>query len=153
MVAVTTVGPIERFMVEDHARLDRLLDAALEADGAIDLGLFAQFRRGLLRHIAMEERVLLPYARAKQGGRPLPIACSLRIDHGLISKALAGSPTLTGIRALCEILNQHNPLEEGPGGLYAICDGLAGEEAPAVVAQLRAVSQAQVAAASDAHVS
>ena len=48
------VGPIERFMVEDHVELDRLL-AAATASEVIDDEIFATFRERLLRHIAMEE--------------------------------------------------------------------------------------------------
>jgi hypothetical protein len=140
-----SVGPIERFMVEDHVRLDRLLEAAEAIEGAIDADAYARFRHDLLRHIAMEEKVLLPYARAKRGGEQLPVARSLRADHGQIAKLLVHSPTSTVIRSLCELLGRHNPLEEGPGGLYAVCDALAGEEASAVVAQLRAQPQVPVA--------
>jgi len=35
---------------------------------------YAELRQALLRHIAMEEKILLPYAKAKRGGEPLPIA-------------------------------------------------------------------------------
>jgi hypothetical protein len=36
------------------------------------------------------------------------------------------------------VLEEHNPLEEGAGGLYETCDALAGDEAVAIVARLRA---------------
>lgn len=140
-----TVGPIERFMVEDHARLDHLLDVSVDADGSIRLDTYAQFRHDLLRHIAMEEKVLLRYAREKRGGEPLPIARQLRLDHGEIAKLLVPSPTPKLVAALCELLGRHNALEEGPNGLYAWCDTLAENEAPAIVEQLRAVPAVPVA--------
>jgi hypothetical protein len=59
------IGPIELFMTEDHARIDRTLQAASLADGSIDPTTYARFRHDLLRHIAMEEKVLLPYARGR----------------------------------------------------------------------------------------
>jgi hypothetical protein len=131
-------GPIEAFMTADHARLDELLRRAELSDGTIDPVAHAEFREGLLRHIGMEEKVLLPFARSKRNGEPLPVAKPLRLDHGQIAKLLVPTPD----RALCEelraLLGKHNPLEEGPGGLYATCDALAGDEAEAVVAQLRA---------------
>lgn len=131
------IGAIETFMTADHVRLDELLRRSERADGTIDPAIHAEFREGLLRHIGMEEKVLLPYARDKRGGEPLPVAKALRVDHGRIAKLLVPTPT----RALCDelraVLVRHNPLEEGAEGLYAICDVLAGDEAPAVVARLK----------------
>ncbi|MGH7272670.1 MAG: hemerythrin domain-containing protein [Polyangiaceae bacterium] len=131
-------GPIEELLTADHKRLDALLEKAQGSDGAVDARVYAEFRRGLLRHIAMEEKVLLPYARQKRGGERLPIATTLRKDHGELAALLVPSPT----RALCAklraVLARHNPLEEGAGGLYAACDGLAGDEAASVVSRLRA---------------
>lgn len=138
MPSVTSVGPIERFMVEDHVRLDRLLQVADPGGGTIDEEAYASFRHDLLRHIGMEEKVLLPYARARRGGEPLPFAATLRADHGQIARLLVESPTPALVESLRDLLARHNPLEEGAGGLYAACDALAGDEAPAVVARLRA---------------
>jgi hypothetical protein len=130
-------GAIEIFMTADHVRLDELLARADRADGAIDAEVYARFRQGLLRHIAMEEKVLLPFARANRG-EPLAIAKALRSDHGELASLLVPSPT----RALCDRLRaklaEHNALEEGEGGLYAQCDALAGSDAEGVVARLRA---------------
>jgi Hemerythrin HHE cation binding domain len=131
------VGPIEAFMTEDHVGVDRELLAAGRSDGTIDDEAYTRFRGGLLRHIAMEEKVLLPFARAKRGA-PLPIAAQLRADHGAIAKLLVRTPTHALIASLREVLEQHNAIEEGPSGLYATCDLLAAEEAADVVAQLRA---------------
>jgi hypothetical protein len=131
-----TVGAIERFMVEDHVRLDRLLAAATSVDPIDEVG-YARFRHDLLRHIAMEEKVLLPYARFKRGGEPLPTASALRADHGKIAKLLVRSPTMPLVDRLRELLARHNPLEEGAAGLYAECDALAGDEAETVVMLLR----------------
>lgn len=139
-----TIGPIEQFMVQDHCRLDGLL-AAATAGATIDQELFACFRHDLLRHIAMEEKVLLPDARTRRGGAPLELAPQLRADHSAIAKLLVRAPTVESIDALREILGQHNRLEEGPDGLYATCDALAGREAPAVVARLRAQPKVPVA--------
>jgi hypothetical protein len=138
------VGAIERFMVEDHARLDRLLAAATAVD-PIDETAYARFRHDLLRHIAMEEKVLLPYAREKRGGTALPVAPALRADHGAIAKLLVRSPTMVIVDELREALARHNPLEEGPTGLYAECDALAGDDADAVVSLLREQPKVPVA--------
>jgi hypothetical protein len=136
-------GPIEIFMTADHVRLDGLL-ARADRDDGIHAGAYAEFRKGLLRHIAMEEKVLLPFARAKAGA-PLAMARALRADHGQIASLLVPTPT----RAICERLRarlvQHNALEEGEHGLYAACDALAGAEAAQVVTRLREQPEVPVA--------
>lgn len=132
------VGPIEAFLTADHQAIDELLGKAERADGSIDTVVYAEFRQALLRHIAMEEKTLLPYAKAKRGGDPLPIAAALRKDHGEIAALLVPSPTPAICAQLRDVLARHNPLEEGANGLYAQCDALAGEEAEQVVGRLRA---------------
>ena len=132
-----SVGPIERFMVEEHVRLDCLLNAS-DSGGSINGTAYAQFRQGLLQHIAMEEKVLLPVARKRRSGDSLPVAILLRTGHGAIAKLLVGSPTSLIVSSLRELLGRHNLLEEGPGALHATYDELAGEEARTILAQLRA---------------
>ncbi len=139
------IGSIEAFMTTDHVRIDRLFVEAERADGSIDLTKYAAFRAGLLRHIGMEEKVLLPFARSKRGGEPRPLAGPLHADHGRIAKLLVPTPD----QALCDELRAtlatHNQLEEGEDGLYAICDALAGDEAASIVARLRAQPEVPLA--------
>jgi hypothetical protein len=137
-------GLVETFMTADHARLDALLARSDEGDG-VDAGAFDLFRRGILRHIAMEEKVLLRFARDRTG-EPLPIAARLRADHGQIARLLVPSPTREGCGRLRQVLASHNPLEEGEAGLYATCDALAGDESATLVERLRAVPEVPVAA-------
>ena len=138
-------GPIETFLTADHAKLDELLAKAEGTDGTIDAEIYAEFRQALLRHIAMEEKILLPYARSKRGGEPLPMAATLRKDHGEIAALLVPSPTPDLCAQLRALLARHNPLEEGVEGLYAICDTLAGTEVEAIVERLRAQPQVPMA--------
>jgi Hemerythrin HHE cation binding domain len=139
-------GPIETFLTADHARLDDLLAKAERADGTIDAAVYAEFRQGLLRHVAMEEKILLPYARTKRGGEPLPIASLLRKDHGEIAALLVPSPTPALCARLRAVLARHTPLEEGAEGLYAASDKRAGTDAAKVVERLRAQPQEPMAA-------
>lgn len=131
-------GPLHEFLVEDHRRLEALLRRAIDDPGAPDAAAYAAFRAGLLRHIAMEEKILLPAARAARGGEPLAIAERLRRDHGAIAALLVPSPTPAIVAALRTVLAAHNPVEEGEGGLYDTCDALAGADAPALLDRLRA---------------
>ena len=135
--------PIHRFLASDHRRLESLLEQAGASD-PIDLVPFAAFRAGLLKHIGMEEKVLLPAAQQARGGAPLPIAERLRLQHGAIAALLVPTPTRAVLTALRSVLHAHNEIEEGAGGLYQICDELEGLDAEAVVARLRAYPEVPV---------
>jgi hypothetical protein len=132
-----SIGPIEAFMTSDHVRLDRLLARADRDGRSVDAAAFDALRRGLQRHIAMEERVLLPLVRARLG-RPLPSEKVMRDDHARLATLLAGAPTPATCERLRELLGSHDPLEEGPGGLYARCDALARADAGELLSRLRA---------------
>lgn len=141
-----TQGPIYRLLADDHRRLEALLHRGAEEH---DATAYAEFRAGLLKHIGMEEKILLPTAQRLRGGEPLPIAAKLRLDHGAIAALLVPTPTPAIIAALRTILTVHNAIEEGPDGLYAQCERLAGNEADALLARLRAAPEVRVAAYSD----
>jgi hypothetical protein len=130
------MGPISRFMADDHRRLEALLDRAAAAR-PIDGALFEQFRAGLLRHIGIEEKVLLPAIRHARGGVALPLARQLRLDHGAIAAMLVPAPTPTGIERLRALLALHDALEEGTTGAYADADRLLAGDSIELIGQLR----------------
>ncbi len=132
------VGLVTQFLTEDHRRLETLLQSAFHSGGRVDHPLYDQFRAGLLRHIGMEEKILLPTAHRLRGGEPLALAARLRLDHGAIAALLMPPPTDGLIATLQVILNTHNLIEEGPEGLYETCDALAGAESEQLQARLRA---------------
>src|SRR5512145_2815724 len=105
-------GKIYRYLADDHERLDSLFDRAVSDPENIDMSAYAQFRSGLLKHIGMEEKVLLPAARRVRGGEPLPIAAKLRLDHGALTALLVPTPTPQIGAALHAILAAHNAIEE-----------------------------------------
>jgi hypothetical protein len=139
------VGPLHRFLADDHRRLDDLLRRATAAPGSVDAALFEEFRGGLLRHIGMEEKVLLPAARRARGGDPLPLARRLRLDHGAIAALLVPTPTPEVVAKLLSVLGPHDVLEEEPGGVYETCDRLLAREAPALLEALRGFPQVPLA--------
>lgn len=143
------VEPIQRFLVDDHLRLSELLDRATCRPEQIDLVAYAEFRAGLLRHIAMEEKVLLPFAQKKRGGEPLPIAARLRLDHGALAALLVPTPTFGIIATIRTILERHNPIEEGAGGLYEMCEASAGSETELLLNRLRSTPDVRVSPHSD----
>ena len=139
-------GPIFRLLAEDHARLDGLLRQAIADPEHIDLCAYAEFRRGLLRHISMEEKLLLPAAQRGRAGQPLPSAARLRLDHGALAALLVPTPTAGIVAALRDILARHNLIEETPGGVYDTCEHLAGAAAATLLDQLRVAPQVPAAA-------
>ena len=137
-------GEIHRFLSDDHARLDALLERAGANPTAIDLSAYAEFRAGLLKHIGMEEKVLLPAAQKQRGGEALPAAAKLRLDHGALAALLVPPPTASIVAAIRTILKAHNPIEEDPGGIYEQCEGLAGAEADQILRQLQRYPEVKV---------
>ena len=138
-------GPVHRFLAEDHARLDALLRRVTADPKVIDHDAYRQFRSGLLRHIAMEEKVLLPDARRRRRGEALPITETLRADHALLAALLVPTPTHAIAATIRSILEEHNRLEEVARGLYATCDELAGDAVGELLARLRAVPEVPLA--------
>jgi len=142
-------GPLYRFLADDHVRLDLLLRRAVADPSRIDENAYAEFRAGLLKHIGLEEKILLPAAQTARGGEPLPIAARLRLDHGAIAALLVPPPTPRIVAVLREILRAHNRIEEGPGGLYDTCERLAGADVDGWVARLRNTPEVKVAPYND----
>lgn len=113
---------IHEFLANDHARLDALLAKAVADPARIDETAYREFRAGLLRHIAMEEKVLFVELKSHDVGRDLVKA--LHADHAAIASILVPPPTHALIATLQGVLVEHNPLEDAPGGLYELADRL-----------------------------
>ena len=144
-----TDGPLAQLLKDDHRRLDGLLDAAVAQPDVVDEQAYGRFRAGLLRHIGMEEKILLPAIQRLRGGEPLSVAAGLRLDHGALAALLMPRPTAAIVATIRSLLEEHNSLEEGPGGLYEISDELAGSEADRILADLRAAPEVTVMQYSD----
>lgn len=142
-------GAIYHFLSKDHDRLGTLLARSAAGSGRIDREVYSEFRAGLLKHIAMEEKILLPAAQRLRGGEPLPIAAKLRLDHGALAALLVPSPTPGIIAALRAILTAHNAVEESPGGIYEICGQLGGNEIDEILARLKSAPEVAVASHND----
>jgi len=132
-------GPIHRYLAADHDRLDELFHRASADTRNIDLESYRLFREGLLRHIGMEENVLLPEAQRRGGGVPLAVADRIRRDHGALAALMVPPPSRSIINTIRAILLVHNALEEQEGGLYQECEQLVGAEAEALLERLKAV--------------
>ena len=131
-------GPLYQYMEDDHERLDSLLQRAEARTGVMDAESYHEFRKGLLRHISMEEKIILPAIARWQGGRKAAIGERLRLDHGALVALLAPPPTPSIMLTMRSILEVHNQLEEQEGGFYELMEDMAGPEEEQMLAQLKA---------------
>jgi hypothetical protein len=81
---------------------------------------YGEFRKGLLRHIGVEEKIVLPAIERLQGGRRAAVVDRLRLDHGAMVALMVPQPSPSIIATLRSILQVHNVLEEQEGGLYQL---------------------------------
>jgi len=132
-------GALYKYLADDHDRLDGLLRRALaqaqSGQAAIDAEAYHEFRKGILRHIGIEEKIVLP-AMVKRLGRKPDVAEQLHRDHGAIVACLAPLPSPSILLTIASILETHNRLEEQERGLYKLLEEAAGPEAEHMLAQM-----------------
>lgn len=133
------------FLQADHERLDRLLVNVTRESSNLDRASYDEFRRGLLRHIGIEEKLLFPWAMKFGSPEEKATAGTLRLQHGAFAALLVLEPSLDVVNTLQHILARHNPIEEGLDGFYASCETLAGDEAQTLLAQIKASPDVPVA--------
>jgi len=131
-------------MAAEHVRLDELLTEASARTGMTASKAYASFRGGLLRHIRMEEKILLPAAERRHRGEPLTLAGRLRLDHGALAALMMLPPVASTFNAVRAVLDAHNPLEEAKGGVYEQCEDLVGLEADELLARCHATPRVPV---------
>jgi hemerythrin HHE cation binding domain-containing protein len=135
-------SPLHDVLERDHERLDRLLADSLRADGSVDMDAYSEFRRGLLWHIGVEEKLLFPAIR-KDREEP-EVVRQLHRDHAALSVLLVVPPQAAEIAQIREILNAHNPLEESEGGMYDIVEQITGDGLSSLIAAIRAFPPVRV---------
>jgi hypothetical protein len=128
---------IYEFLSEDHARLAHALSS----------GDYETFREGLLWHIGIEEKILLPMVKN------LPVAERIHLDHGALSSLLVLTPTPAILTAIRAILENHNPLEEDDGGLYEQCERIAGQDSGEILKRIQETPRVRVAQHADSQIS
>lgn len=112
---------VTRLLAAEHADSQAKLRACVGPDGAVDLKRFDEFRHALLRHIAIEEKVLMP-ALTKALGKPPLFQNGLRKDHAGVAALCVPTPTREWLDDLRELLEHHQRVEEAHGGFYALVD-------------------------------
>jgi len=109
------------FVRQDHRAISAALERSRSPGGTVDLPAFDEFRRRLLRHIAIEERVLMPALVACLAQPPL-FRNGLRKDHAGLAALCVPTPCLEWVQDLGELLAYHHQVEEGAGGFYELLD-------------------------------
>jgi len=137
-------GPVYDFLARDHERLDDLLARSLSNTGTIDEEAYGEFRRGLLRHISIEEKILLPAAQQHSGGVPLPIAARIRLDHGALVALMVPPPTRPLVSTVRSILAIHNEREEEVDGLYEAAEHALGKNADELAVLMKSAAEVPV---------
>ena len=137
-------GVLYRYLSGDHDRLDALLRSAVATPGVIEMEPYAGFRKGLLRHIAMEEKIVVPEIARLQGGMQPAIAERIRLDHGALVALLVPPPSASIVATIRSILQVHNALEEREGGLYQLLEHLVGSDADMVLQKLESFPEVPV---------
>jgi hypothetical protein len=136
-------GPLHSLLAAEHRHLEKVFREATADPERIDREKYARFRSSLLRHIAAEEKILIPAAKAASAAI-LPLARKIRRQHGAITALLAPPPAPTIVRALHAILESHDGLEEMGGGLYDVCESLVAGRSSEVLERLRAAPEVPV---------
>lgn len=116
-------GDLYNYFFGDHRELEEALDKAA-AGPTIEAEAYGRFRVGILRHIGLEEKVLLPALEPVMKGRLKGVLEQIRLDHGAITALMVPLPTHGIVRAVRHILERHNVLEESKEGLYDVCEQL-----------------------------
>lgn len=128
---------IHEYLSADHARLD----------AALRNGNYEEFREGLLRHISIEQKILFPIVR------DWPVIERLHLDHGALAALLVPTPTPAILKAIAVILEKHNPLEEGAGGLYERCERRLGVQEAEILSRIQNAPRVRVAKNIDSSIS
>lgn len=116
-------------LLEDHASNQGKLQACVRADGTVDLERFNEFRHGLLRHIAIEETLVMPALARILGAEPV-MRKAQRREHAGIAALCVPTPSLEWIEDLRELLAHHQRVEEAPDSLHdLVAQHLADDEA------------------------
>jgi len=108
-------------LAADHARMHELL-AGATAGASFDRRAFAAFRASLLRHIAIEEKLLFPAVRRATASGSLAWAHEIRIEHAALTSLMVPTPDAALCAEIVWLLDRHDAKEERPDGIYAACE-------------------------------
>lgn len=132
------------FLVEDHRRIEHYFSLAIADKKEIQLNYYMQFRKALLRHIKMEEKILFPAAKEKNEALMNGLIPRFRLEHGAITALMVPPPTQDLIKVIQHVLEQHDIAEEKEGGMYQICAELTEDQSKEILIALKASAEVPV---------
>jgi hypothetical protein len=122
-------------LAAQHRRIEQLFLTATADPGSVDASMYDEFRSILLRHIAIEENIVLPLLRKHlRGGFPMEL--QLRIEHDALAALCVLSPGPEVLYSMHALLIRHDRLEEAHGTLYDLFDDCARREPESIVEQI-----------------
>jgi hypothetical protein len=139
-----TIDPVHEFLRVDHERLAGLLERACRSE-AVNAEAFQAFRGGLLRHIGMEEKLLLPALRKVCGPGFEAVAGQMKRDHSALAALLVPTPTQEIVERIKALLEVHDAMEEEGGGVYDQCERLSADARAELLAALRSTRDVKLA--------
>lgn len=137
-------GPLSQFFTKDHCRLESLLNKATANLPQVEMETYGKFRKGLLRHIRMEERILFPAAKAIDEELMKAKIPRFRKEHGALTALMVPSPNENIIKAIRYVMERHDLAEEEPGGMYDVCEKLTQEQTQSLLDELRQTAEVPV---------
>lgn len=136
----TQESPAE-FLACDHDRLTDLFTRAVKNMPNVDLALYEEFRKGLFRHIAIEEKIVFPFLKQHPSSPGQEVFDRLRRDHGAIVALLVPLPSASVVATLESVLGIHNGIEEGTDGVYALLNSASSEESQQLMEDFHAAPE------------
>ena len=130
-------GVLYQYLSSDHDRLDDLLERATAKPGIIDEEYYADFRNRLLRHISIEEKIVLPAIARWQGEQKAALAERLHLDHGAIVSLMVPPPKPIHHPDVEVCFCRPQSTRGGHSCLYEIFEKLAGSETDSMLEELK----------------
>jgi hypothetical protein len=137
-------GILYQYLADDHKRLDGLLQRATVKQDAINMESYGEFRMGLLRHIGIEENIILPAIAKLQSGRRAALVQRLNLDHDALIALLIPPPSPSIVLTIKSILKVHNAHEEQEDGLYQLFEQLSGPDTENILELIKAAPEVPV---------
>ena len=122
------------YLTRDHRHLEATLSEAIAGEN-IDRERYDAFRRGLLRHIAIEENIVMPLIRERSENGFFALQ-QIHLEHGAIAALLVPPPDVELITVLRSLLDKHNLLEETQNTLYDVLDYCARTDRPELLERM-----------------
>jgi len=123
------------FLTQTHEQLRDLLSKSLSIQG-VQIEHYETFRTELLKHIGVEEHIVLPLVEERSPQRFFALR-QIRLEHKAIGVLLALPPTGEIITVLRNLLKKHDFLEETPDTLYDILDECCVADQPELLERIK----------------